>query len=74
MLNSIAGSLVELPVHWGTDDWPPFAQYDEIGYMMPAAGPSRGLEGFWEGFEAQFEAGGLWLAIWHPFLTGRLAR
>lgn len=68
------GSLVELPVHWGTDDWPPFAHYDEIGYMMPVAGPSHGLQGFWEEFEAQYEAGGFWLAIWHPFLTGRLAR
>ena len=28
----------------------------------------------WEEFEAQYEAGGFWLAIWHPFLTGRLAR
>lgn len=74
LMNTSAGSLVELPVHWGTDDWPPFAHYDEIGYMMPVAGPSRGLEGFWEEFEAQYEAGGFWLAIWHPFLTGRLAR
>ena len=29
------GELIEMPVHWGTDDWPPFAHYDEIGYMMP---------------------------------------
>ena len=41
---------------------------------MPVAAPSRGLEGFWEEFEAHYEAGGFWLAIWHPFLTGRLAR
>ncbi|MEL7013393.1 MAG: polysaccharide deacetylase family protein, partial [Pseudomonadota bacterium] len=45
-----AGSLYEMPVHWGTDDWPPFAHYDEIGYMMPVRGPSAGLEGFWEEF------------------------
>ncbi len=74
LMTSTRGSLVELPVHWGTDDWPPFAHYSEIGYMMPVAGPSRGLEAFWEEFEAQYEAGGFWLAIWHPFLTGRLAR
>jgi hypothetical protein len=29
---------------------------------------------FWEEFDAQYEAGGMWHAIWHPFLTGRLAR
>lgn len=68
------GSLYEMPVHWGTDDWPPFAHYDEIGYMMPVRGPSAGLEGFWEEFEAQYEAGGFFMLIVHPFLTGRLAR
>lgn len=68
------GALWEMPVHWGTDDWPPFAHYDEIGYMMPVRAPSAGLAGFWEEFEAQYEAGGFWMPILHPFLTGRLAR
>ena len=63
-----------MPVHWGTDDWPPFAHYDEIGYMMPVKAPSEGLQGFWEEFEAQYEAGGFFMMIVHPFLTGRLAR
>ena len=74
MMKTSEGSLVELPVHWGTDDWPPFAHYSEIGYMMPVKGPSAGVEPFWEEFEAHYEAGGFWIAIWHPFLTGRLAR
>jgi peptidoglycan-N-acetylglucosamine deacetylase len=68
------GALWEAPVHWGTDDWPPFAHYAEIGYMMPVKSPSEGLSAFWEEFEAQYEAGGFWMGIWHPFLTGRLAR
>ncbi|MGB0927173.1 MAG: polysaccharide deacetylase family protein [Pikeienuella sp.] len=68
------GALWEMPVHWGTDDWPPFAHFDEIGYMMPVRGPSAGLAGFWEEFEAQYEAGGFFMLIVHPFLTGRLAR
>lgn len=74
LLETAEGALWEMPVHWGTDDWPPFAHYDEIGYMMPVASPSRGLSGFWEEFEAQYEAGGFWMLILHPFLTGRLAR
>ena len=61
-------------MHWGTDDWPPFAHYDEIGYMMPVRAPSEGLKGFWEEFDAQYEAGGFFMLIVHPFLTGRLAR
>ena len=68
------GNLYEIPVHWGTDDWPPFAHYEEIGYMMPVQAPSKGLFGFWEEFEAQYEAGGFFMLIIHPFLTGRLAR
>ncbi len=68
------GELYEMPVHWGTDDWRPFAHYDEIGYMMPVRGPSAGLQAFWEEFDAQYEAGGFFMLIVHPFLTGRLAR
>jgi len=74
LLKTEHGQLVELPVHWGTDDWPPFAHYDEIGYLMPVRGPSAGLAGFWEEFDAQYEAGGFFMLILHPFLSGRLAR
>ncbi|MEL6426420.1 MAG: polysaccharide deacetylase family protein, partial [Pseudomonadota bacterium] len=70
VMRTDAGSLYEMPVHWGTDDWPPFAHYDEIGYMMPVRGPSAGLEGFWEEFEAQYEAGGFFMLIVHPFRNG----
>jgi peptidoglycan-N-acetylglucosamine deacetylase len=42
--------------------------------MMPVKSPSEGLSAFWEEFDAQYEAGGFWIGIWHPFLTGRLAR
>ena len=73
-LETSKGSLYEMPVHWGTDDWPPFAHYDEIGYMMPVKSPSEGLSGFWEEFEAQYDSGGFFMLILHPFLTGRLAR
>jgi hypothetical protein len=74
LMKTKKGELWEVPVHWGTDDWPPFTHYAEIGYMMPVRAPSVGLNAFWEEFEAQYEAGGFWVGIWHPFLTGRLAR
>ncbi|MEO1316059.1 MAG: ribulose phosphate epimerase, partial [Pseudomonadota bacterium] len=73
-LQTPGGDLWELPPHWGTDDWPPFAHYAEIGYMMPVMAPSAGLAGFWEEFEAAYEAGGFFMLVVHPFLTGRLAR
>ncbi|MEM7253603.1 MAG: polysaccharide deacetylase [Pseudomonadota bacterium] len=66
--------LAEIPPHWGVDDWPPFAHYEEIGYMMPVRGPREGLAPFFEEFDAARTAGGLWHAVWHPFLTGRRAR
>lgn len=68
------GSLYEAPPHWGTDDWPAFAHFEEIGYMMPVRSPSSGLSGFFEEFQAHYEWAGLWMPVWHPFLTGRLAR
>ena len=68
------GGFWEMPVHWGTDDWPPFAHYAEIGYMMPVKAPSTGLNAFWEEFDAAYEVGGFFMLIVHPFLTGRLAR
>ena len=73
-LQTKLGSLWEMPVHWGTDDWPPFAHYSEIGYMMPVKSPSLGLAAFWEEFDSAYEAGGFFMLIVHPFLTGRLAR
>lgn len=74
VMKTAAGELIEMPVHWGNDDWPPFAHYAEIGYMMPVRAPSDGLRGFFEEFDAAYEAGGFWMPILHPFLTGRLAR
>lgn len=74
LLRANQKEIWEMPVHWGTDDWPPFAHYAEIGYMMPVRGPSDGLAGFWEEFEAAYAAGGFFMLIVHPFLTGRLAR
>jgi peptidoglycan-N-acetylglucosamine deacetylase len=69
-----SATLIEVPTHWGIDDWPPFAHYAEIGYMMPVRGPTEGLAPFFEEFEAARREGGLWHAVWHPFLTGRRAR
>lgn len=74
VMRTSKGELYEVPPHWGSDDWPPFAHYAEIGYMMPVKAPTEGLAASFEEFDAQYEAGGFWMGIWHPFLTGRLAR
>ncbi|MFT4794768.1 MAG: peptidoglycan/xylan/chitin deacetylase (PgdA/CDA1 family) [Paracoccaceae bacterium] len=74
LLRTPKGDLIELPPHWGTDDWPPFAHFAEIDYLMPVRAPSDGLRAFREEFEAMHEAGGFYMPVLHPFLTGRLAR
>ncbi|SDZ74657.1 polysaccharide deacetylase family protein [Rubrimonas cliftonensis] len=74
LLRTPAGELIELPPHWGADDWPPFARFEEIGHLMPVRAPSDGLRPFFEEYEAMRAAGGFWMAVLHPFLTGRLAR
>ena len=74
LLKTDAGELVELPTHWGVDDWPPYVHSLELDYVMQVMSPSRAMEGFREEFEAAYEAGGLWIGVWHPFVSGRLAR
>jgi peptidoglycan/xylan/chitin deacetylase (PgdA/CDA1 family) len=61
LIETPRGRLLELPSHWGMDDW-------------PIQSPARAWENWWAEFEAMWEYGGLWVAVWHPFLSGRLAR
>ena len=42
--------------------------------MMSMKSAQSGLELFKEEFDAVWEYGGLWIAVWHPFLSGRLSR
>jgi peptidoglycan-N-acetylglucosamine deacetylase len=74
LIQTSIGDLIELPPHWGTDDWPPFAHFAEINYLMPVKAPSEGMRAFAEEFDAMHAAGGFWMPVLHPFLTGRLAR
>ena len=74
VLKTDLGELIELPAHWGVDDWPQFVQSMDLDYMMPIKAASRGIEVFREEFDAMYEYGGLWVGVWHPFATGRLVR
>lgn len=74
LLQSAKGQLVELPSHWGLDDWPQYVQSMDLDYMMPIRAPEQGLATFAQEFEASYAYGGLWVPVVHPFATGRLAR
>lgn len=69
------GELVELPVSWATDDWPPYVHSIDLNYMFQLLPPDRAMEVFMAEFNAMRRAGGgLWIGIWHPFVSGRLSR
>ena len=74
LLDTPRGRLLELPSHWGMDDWPPFMHSGELDFEMPIQPAARAWENWWEELEAMREFGGLWIPVWHPFLSGRLAR
>jgi len=74
ILKAKGGELVELPSHWACDDWPPYVQSMDLDYMMQIVSPDRAMEVFMAEFEAQWECRGLWIGVWHPFVSGRLAR
>jgi len=46
----------------------------EFGYMLPIASPQRATEVFQAEFDAVHKYGGIWVAVWHPFVSGRMSR
>ena len=74
LLRTGTGELVELPSHWGMDDWPPYVHSIDLDYTMPLRAPSQAIAAFRDEFDAVWEHGGLWVTVWHPFASGRLAR
>ncbi|MBJ7222164.1 MULTISPECIES: polysaccharide deacetylase family protein [unclassified Brenneria] len=74
LLRGKKGHLVELPTHWAMDDWPPYVHMSDIDYVMPIRSPQEAIGVYKAEFDAMWEYGGLLVAVWHPFVTGRLAR
>jgi peptidoglycan/xylan/chitin deacetylase (PgdA/CDA1 family) len=75
ILKTGAGEIVELPSSWALDDWPPYVHSIDLDYMFQIMSPDRAMEGFMAEFEAMRTAGGgLWIGVWHPFVSGRLSR
>jgi len=68
------GELIEMPTHWGLDDWPQYVQSFDLNYLMPVRSARQGFDLYLREFEAAYAYGGLWIPVMHPFVTGRLAR
>lgn len=74
VLRGKGGEVIELPSHWAMDDYPHFAHVPDYDYMMPPKTGADAMAVFREEFDAMWEHRGLWVTIWHPFNSGRLAR
>lgn len=75
VLRTERGDLIEIPVSWATDDWPPYVHSADLDYMFQIMSPDRAMESFMAEFNAAHQAGGaLWIGVWHPFVSGRLSR
>ena len=74
LLKNEGDTLIELPTGWSLDDWPYYAYGRDFNMTTPISAPQRVLEVYRSEFDAAWEYGGLWISVWHPFLSGRLAR
>jgi hypothetical protein len=53
---------------------PNYAHNRDVGYPMPISSPQQGMDVFPSEFDAAREYGALWISVWHPALSGCLAR
>ncbi len=74
LIEAGGGRLVELPADIAMDDWVQYVSMKEFGYAMPIRAPMRAMEVFEAELDAARRHGGLWITVWHPFVSGRLAR
>ena len=74
VLQTAAGDLITLPTHWAMDDWPHYAHSMEYQYLMSIKAPDDAMRVFHSEFQAMYGHGGLLIPVWHPFVSGRLAR
>jgi len=74
VLRNDAGQVIELPSHIGLDDWPHFQTSRELNYRATIKPPEQAMAVYAAEFDAMWEYGGLWIGVWHPFLSGRLSR
>jgi len=74
LLDTSAGTLVELPFHWSTDDWEQYNWIPGIADSRPIETPEKAT-GVWRAEVAgQLRYGGLVNLVNHPFVSGRAAR
>lgn len=74
VMRDTSGSLLELPTSIILDDWPQFAHVWDLATTNQISTPRRAKELFLSEFDAVAQEGGLWVGVWHPWISGRPAR
>lgn len=69
-----APTLVELPIHWGLDDWEPYNYLPGITGTGVIASPADLIARWTLELEAMVEERGLFMLTNHPFVSGRPSR
>jgi peptidoglycan-N-acetylglucosamine deacetylase len=71
LLETDAGEVVELPVHWSLDDWEQYAYLPRPPFKSPIESPQKVLDLWISELDAMRRHGCLFVLTCHPFLSGR---
>jgi len=74
LLRCAAGDLLELPSEWANDDWSHYAVAPDLDYSVQVQSPASAGAVYRAELDAARRHGGLWIAVWHPNVSGRVAR
>ena len=71
VLDTGAGEIVELPVHWALDDWEQYAYLPDPPFRSSIESPSKVLDLWISELDAMRKYGCLFVLTCHPCLSGR---
>ena len=71
VLDTGAGEIVELPVHWSLDDWEQYAYIPDPSFRSAIESPTKVLDLWTSELDAMRRYGCLFVLTCHPFLSGR---
>ena len=71
LLETSAGDIVELPVHWSLDDWGQYAYLPRPPFKSPIESPHKVVDLWTSELDAMRRHSCLFVLTCHPFLSGR---
>lgn len=75
VLKTSVGNVIELPIDWTTiEDWSQYVQAPALGFGVGPRSPDVAVKVWLDEFDEAYEASGLFIATFHPFVSGRPSR